>query len=255
MADVSLQTEKLGIGRVFSQAFGVLGRNFVTFALLALCIEGLPSALISLLQLDTLRDALSGSPQFSTTAALGGLAGLILSLILQGALVYGFVTDLGGRKATILECLTTGLRNFLPLFGVAILFVLGVAGASLLLIVPGIMLACAWCVAAPALVIDRTDVPGAFGRSLQLTRGSRWRIFGLGGLFFIVSAVVQQVLNVATLALLRTDAGLYVFALVWGPLLAVANALVGAAVISALYVELRRVKEGADPAGLAAVFD
>ena len=61
-------------------------------------------------------------------------------------------------------------------------------------LVPGLMMAVAWIVAAPALVVERTGVFGAFSRSAQLTRGRRWVLFALGVIFFIAVFIVQQVL-------------------------------------------------------------
>jgi hypothetical protein len=39
------------------------------------------------------------------------------------------------------------------------------------------------------------------------------------------------------------------------PLVSVVNSLVGAVGVAVLYVELRRLRDGVDPAGLAAIFD
>mgnify|MGYP000579528846 CR=1 FL=1 len=46
-------------------------------------------------------------------------------------------------------------------FGVAAAYGLAIVFGLVFLIVPGIMMACAWCVAVPALVADRSGVFGA----------------------------------------------------------------------------------------------
>ena len=43
--------------------------------------------------------------------------------------------------------------------------------------------------------------------------------------------------------------------LVFLPLIQVANGLIGATGVAALYVELRQIRDGVGPAGLAAIFD
>jgi hypothetical protein len=126
-----------------------------------------------------------------------------------------------------------------------------------LFIVPGIMMAVAWVVSTPALVVERTGVFGAFSRSADLTRGRRWQIFGLLFLYFIAISVVQQVLLgvvgaafVAATPQIRLLDQLPVSAVV-----GVVVSVVSAAGVAAIYYELRSTREGAGPEALAAVFD
>ena len=60
----------------------------------------------------------------------------------------------------------------------------------LLLIVPGIIMICALIVTTPALVLENIpSATGAMGRSWQLTRGFRGRIFGAIVVAFVLIAV------------------------------------------------------------------
>ena len=155
MATDTVSTGKLDIGRVISQTFGVIGRNFVTFFLVPLVSGGLPTAIIAYVQgsaVSTAAAAGSFNPGTVLYAVLGVLVAVITTSILQGALIYGTVQDLNGRRPAIGDGLGTGLRAFLPLLGLSILFSLAVGGGMILLLVPGIMMACAWCVAVPALI-------------------------------------------------------------------------------------------------------
>jgi hypothetical protein len=57
----------------------------------------------------------------------------------------------------------------------------------LLLIVPGVILAVGLVLAIPAVVLEPGLSPmKALSRSWQLTRGSRWRIFGLGVVLLVL---------------------------------------------------------------------
>jgi uncharacterized membrane protein len=71
---------------------------------------------------------------------------------------------------------------------IASLLMAVVIGLGLLLIVfPGVILAVGLAVAIPAVVIESgQSASGALSRSWELTRGSRWRIFGLGITLFVL---------------------------------------------------------------------
>ena len=50
-----------------------------------------------------------------------------------------------------------------------------------------------WAVALPAVVADTSNPVKALGRSRALTKGNRWRIFGLVLLFWILILVLEAV--------------------------------------------------------------
>jgi hypothetical protein len=148
--------------------------------------------------------------------------------------------------------MATALRCAVPLFGLFVLWVLGVALATLLLIVPGLILLTMWLVAPVSLVVERTGIMASFGRSRALTKGSRWQIFGIFIVLILASMAVRALLApvVGT-----TDGGLPTlsFAVADAVVSGVAS-LVLTVVVAAIYVELRTVKEGASTANLAAIF-
>ena len=99
---------------------------------------------------------------------------------LQAAIVYGTIADLNGRRAAFGECLSSGLRNWFWL----LLLAIGSWRSRRVRLHAAdrprrACMAVAWIVAAPAQVVERTGVFGAFSRSAELTRGHRWPIFGL----------------------------------------------------------------------------
>lgn len=254
---------KLDIGRVISGTFSVIGRNFVAFAALALVLSGIPTALIAFFQAASLANsaAFSFSSGYFTSIAYSGLVALITGAVLQGALVYGTVQDMTGARPSIPDCLANGLRAFLPLIGLSILLAISITFGFLLLIVPGIMMACAWCVAVPALVADRSGVFGAFSRSAELTRGNRWRIFALFIVVWVIALVIGAVVTAISMALSFGNAGLDIVALARSPVRIAANLLsntltsmIGSTGVAVLYVELRRAREGLGPQWLAEIF-
>lgn len=271
MTAEAIESRKLDIGVVLQRTFQVLGRNFVTFIVLALLLAGLPTGLIAFLQMNWLAGQMEqieagnlnfGSSYF-TNLGLSGLAALITTSILQGALIYATVQDLNGRKASVGESLATGLRNFLPLIIVSFLFALAVGLGMILLIVPGIMIACAWCVAVPALVADRTGIFGAFGRAAELTRGNRWGVFALFLVLFVILIVISMVIGAITAATLFANpaalenpmaTALSPFQIVVNVVQQTLSSVLSSTLIAVLYVELRRLRDGAGPQWLAEIF-
>ena len=258
MTAIAAEEARLDIAKVIGATFGVLGRNFLPFLGMTLLMVGIPTAVVSLGLLDLVGDptAISVSPERFGMFGIGFLVSVVTNAVLQGALVYGTVRDLNGRRASFGECLATGLRNFLPVILLSILMAMAVMVGFLLLVVPGVMMLVAWCVAVPARVSEQTGIIEAFGRSAELTRGNRWRIFGLMLLFLVLTWIVGILLTPLSLAAMSAGPqGLVVSQMISNTASGIINALIGATGASVIYVELRRIKEGLAPDALAALFD
>ena len=256
MSDVGVAGREIGrldMGRVIQEMFAVLGRNFVTFLVLSAILVGLPALLTGFLQLNFLRT----DEGFAWQTIFGSLAAALGALILQGTVIYATVNDLNGKSASVGDSLAIGLRVFLPLLGIGLLWYLAVLLGVLLLIVPGLMILVAWSVCIPTYVAERTTLTGSFGRSAELTRGNRWRIFGLMLLYIVALLIVEAVLGVFGAAGRVASGGAMSFlqALVVTPLISVANGMIGASGTAVLYVELRKIRDGVGAESLASIFD
>ncbi|MDP9102527.1 MAG: hypothetical protein M3N05_00785 [Pseudomonadota bacterium] len=245
------------IGRVPQALFGVLGRNFVNFLGLSVVLVGAPS-LINQLFTNYAHTNSSLAGLSWIVIMLTSIISLIFSFILQAALVSGTISDLNGRKLTIGEMIDGKATFALPLLGLAILQGLATGLGFILLIVPGLIATCIWLVTVPALVVDRTGVMGAFGRSADLTRGHRWSMFAIVLVYFIITIIIGWV----SLTLLggvqgaAASARLGVNPVVIGVNL-VFNVLLGmisATGVAVIYYELRRVREGVAPQALVDTF-
>ena len=259
-------TQAFDIGRVIARLFGVLSRNLLSFAMLSVLLVGVPTAAANMLQLNLTSQG--ANPSGDTAAITFGLimlaylVSLLGNAVLQGSLIHGTVTDLAGRRASFSESLGAGMRHFLILIGIGIIAVVCVFFGFLLLIVPGVLLSLAWSVAAPAAVMERVGVFGAFGRSVELTRNNRAAIFGLAVILFVVQFIVQfAVVAVVFLTVgLGSAASLGPGAVVVAQTIStlIAQTIIGAlsaAGVASVYYELRQIKEGVGAAELAAVFD
>ena len=247
------------LGRVLERLFGALGRNFLVFFGLALILTAIPAALTALAFSGRVDAASDGGRSLGFFLA-GSLIGFVSGFVLQASIVHGAVIDLNGRRPKLAECLAGGLRHFLPVLAISILAAIAVVFGLMLFLVPGVILLTVWAVVVPAQVVENRGVFGAFGRSGDLTRGHRWAIFALLIAWLIVSFVLGAVITGVTLGLAAsTESPASRSIVVWQgltqPLANALSAVISSTGIAALYVELRRAKEGAAPDDLAAIFD
>jgi hypothetical protein len=261
MTDIT-QPAALDIGRVIQETFAVLRRHLVTFLILALILVGVPRVLLGVLQVGMLRAAI-GTGSFAMLGPamyfglLGGLVALVTSFVLQATIISGAAADLNGRPVSVAESLRVGLRAFLPLIGLSILLGIAVCFGFILLVIPGILMALAWCVAVPVYVCEQPGIIASFERSAELTRDNRLRIFALGCIFFVAGIIVSIVGTVLSGILGAASLGFYAYvsAAIVSPLVAAVLGALGSTLSAVLYVELRRVREGAGPSSLASMFD
>jgi len=180
--------------------------------------------------------------------ALVAVVALPLAAILLGGLSYGVVQHLAGRRVGIGAMLSQGGRRVWPLTAAILLVMLAILGGYILLIVPGIMIAIATSVALPAVAVEGLGATAAFRRSLELTRGYRWSIFG--GLFLV--GLVQFGLNMVsqlTTLIHPLLAAILVFVVV------LPASVLSWILPAVAYHDLRVAKEGVDTSALAKVFE
>src|SRR5215471_1161586 len=195
MAVAQASVPYFDMGRVVKRTFSVIGRNAVTFFLLAL-VPGLALFTISWIA-RSFPDRPAGFGQFSLTAIAWFVVTMIVYLfslfILQAAVIHGTVADLNGKRAPLLNCLMTGLSNLVPLFLIALLVGIGTMLGLILFVVPGIIVMVAWSVAVPARIVEHTGAFDSVSRSRDLTSGYRWSILGLFGAYFLLQLAIGMV--------------------------------------------------------------
>lgn len=91
------------------------------------------------------------------------------------------------------ETIFSSLKRLFPTIILSILVILSIGLASLLLVIPGIILSVMLLLIFPAFVIENLSIKNAWKRSCELTKNHRWQLFGytivaglLGGLLFLV---------------------------------------------------------------------
>jgi hypothetical protein len=249
--------QKLSIGDVIGDVFRIIGRNAVTFIGLALVLTAIPSALVGYFSAQLTVPGATPSIGQSLQMAWAIPVLLVGNLILQAALMHGAVADMTGRQASLGACLATGLRKFLPLLGLSIVMGVALMFGFILLLVPGIMMACAWAVAGPVLIAEG-GVFRALGRSAELTRGNRWRIFGLFLIYGVAAFVIQMVLTMLIVGVAARGSPQGVVFLtntVVSPIISLISGVIVTTGGAVLYATLRRLREGVGVDALASIFD
>ena len=230
------------IGQVLNRSFTLLSRNFLIFFVVT-AVAALPNVLISQ----------SAGRDFSGASAgwigLSTILTVVLQMVSQAVVLYGAFQDMRGRPFDLGEALRVALGRLLPIIGVAICVSIGVFIGTLLLVIPGLILMTMWYVATPVCVVEQKGPLASMGRSSDLTKGHRWKIFGMillviiGGI--IVSAILLGVLSLAGTVL--EILGNLLWNGVWGAFYAI--------FVVVTYHDLRVAKEGVDVHEIAAVFD
>lgn len=233
------------IGKVISKSLEVFFQNITLFTLVAATVS-LPSIALTLMQQ-------TDGPPTGAEAVQGVVAFVLiifLSPVATAIILHAAFQSMRGRPVQLGESISGGLSRFLPLLGVMVLFTLGIMAGAVLLLVPAFILMTMWYVAVPACVIEKTGPVRSLGRSRELTKGFRWKVFALFILIYLVSMVGNTLLVLAANALTGTW-GQVIVQLVWQGL---AGGL-GSVLVAVTYYYLRVTKEGVDVDQIAAVFD
>ena len=253
MTDASLTARftesEFRVGRVLNRTSSVLSRNFLIFFVVT-AVAHLPALLF--FKSTTMSANASGS---EIAVAFGMMIGglllmIVLSTLSQAIVLYGAFQNMRGREVSLSESLQVGLRRFFPIIGLAFLVTLLGMLAAIALIFPAFILFTMWFVATPVCVVEQLGPWSSMRRSRELTKGHRWKIFGLFVLMIIISAVAGGTIQAAFTAMGGTPLALVGDVLwngVWGAFYAIA--------VVVTYHDLRAAKEGVDIDQIAAVFD
>lgn len=246
------------IGRVFGDTFSVLGRNFGLCIGLAAIFSGIPTFLFQLWTQSQVAAALApeAGAAFGWSSVASGIGGILVYFVfgalLQAALVRATIEDLNGQQPSFTDSLNRAIAVLLPVIGLSLVVGIGIGLASMLLLVPGIILFLRWAVAVPVLVQERLGVNDSLSRSANLTKGNRWALLGFFVILYVALIVLQMVLELAAGVVIPL-----VGDVIGAALLALASTIstMVASIASAVsYVELRYVKEGTDVKELAEIF-
>ncbi|HEU4737390.1 MAG TPA: hypothetical protein VFS48_10250 [Solirubrobacterales bacterium] len=175
---------KLDVGGTLSQIFSTYGDQAGVL---------LPVAFGLFLLVGVINGILAGSLLLLPL----GLAISVVAATLYQGMVVGLVRDVqdGRRDSSVGELIEATWPVVLPLIGAGILAGLGIGVGFLLFVIPGLILLTIWAVIAPVIVVERSGVIGAFGRSRALVKGNGWQVFGVIVVVFLITAVASGILS------------------------------------------------------------
>ena len=190
---------------------------------------------------------------------------VIAYFLLAASIARAMLLDRTGSHSSLKDCFAEITRDIYPLAAIAIISsfitVTAVVLASaepltLMLLIPGFYVQVVLAVVVPVRTIERADVTAAITRSMNLTRGHRWPLFGLLMAATVLSLGVELVIYTAfsdPAFAESVSAGRAQLLLI--VVLDVANSLINAVAASVIYFELRLIKEGVAPEAVASEFD
>ncbi|HEY6254878.1 MAG TPA: hypothetical protein VIY51_03705 [Xanthobacteraceae bacterium] len=245
------------IGQVFSRTWSVFSRNFLTFVL----VTGIASVPGLLMPQPTPGVAVDPFQNLGITAVVLLLL-VVLGTLGQAVVLYAAFQVMRGRPIDLAESARIGLRRFFPIVGIAIIVPVLVGLASMLLLFPGLMLYTMWFVATPVCVVEQLGPLASMGRSRELTKGHRWKIFGMLLLLLLPAIVVGGIVgailvsSAGAVGLLSLSAAMtstlaQILNLIWSAIWTAFFAIL----IVVTYHDLRVAKEGIDTDQIAAVFE
>jgi hypothetical protein len=231
----------LRVDRVFGQTLAVFLRHFPMFFAVS-AAAALPNLLI--------RKTVLVANSFGAAGTFFDIfVFLVTSTLAEAVVLQAAFEDMRGRQAELLKSFRVARARAWHLIGLAMFMAFGIVVGALFLIVPALFLLAIWYVATPACVVERLSVRKSIDRSMQLTRGHRFKIFAMLAALLVADVGGSFILNGVLRGgnALLSEAGTFTWDAVWGAFYAVFGVVT--------YRELRVANEGVDVNQIAAVFD
>ena len=195
-----LDLRPLSLGEILDRTFSLYRRHFVLFIGIT-AIPHLLTLALGLVQILFLQNPVVIDKNVRPRTIMVPLHGIGLTIIfglvtiVVGLFVYLWsqggtilaVTELYlGRQTSISASLRRVWGNLASLFGVIVLNGLATVGALLLLVIPGLYVACRLLVSLPAALVEGRGPSESLSRSWNLTRDYAGRAFVLYALYFVL---------------------------------------------------------------------
>jgi uncharacterized membrane protein len=236
------------VGRVFDRTTAIYTRNFLPFSLVTLIATVPPLLILGGAAVNPYYSGVGGPG--AGTILIATLLSVALYLLSQATLVYGAFQDMRGRPVNLSDSVNAALARFFPILGVTLLAAILTGIGFMLLIIPGLILLTMWFVGVPACMVERTGPWQSLVRSAELTKGHRWKVFGIILLFYLATGIIGQIIAVVVASIGGLLVGTIVTAL-WNTVVYAFFAVF----VVVTYYELRSTKEGIDIEQIASVFD
>jgi len=234
------QLRPLSLGEVLDGALVLLRRHFGLVLGIAIVCEGIPTAM------DVYIDLTGGASQNPGLSLLDRLLTLVGSVLVTGATVRVVSEAYLGQSPLFGDAMRFAGSRFGAILGANIMSGFLTILALLALVIPGIVVACGYSVAAEAAALESGSSSDALRRSWELTKGFRWKALGLGVVSIGLILVVFVGAGVLGGILGGVMGGLDVVLAVIGACVSMLIYPVISCVFTVFYYDLRVRKEGFD---------
>lgn len=188
--------------------------------------------------------------------AISGILNAVLLSILAAVLSVRIVHRINGVRNGLMADIKQALGQKSPFLIVSLLAAFAVLIGLVLFIIPGIIAYVMLLVVIPIACLERLNPRACFQRSIELTKGFRWRIFGVVLVQFGLSACSLAVVTYLYYMQIINDAGV-ADSVGWQLTFEGLGCLLGsfqAVMITVVYATLRKVKDGVDTNQIAEIF-
>lgn len=255
------------MGRVMNRSFAGLFKNIkpiMLIIILCLVVSSVLSAPIYFLD-STDPTELLQSPIYWTVTSISSVFGFLFFMFICIFTDHFAFAHFTNRPANFRDVTLRSLKLTIPIFFIVVLYYIASYIGMVFLIVPGVIISVGWAIIGPSYLHEETSLFGSFGRSWELTRGYKWWVW----LAMIVMGIIMTVIFGIAAVLLSLTAysgitdtdissaftvGAFFMGLLFSLSMYLALALY-ASFITALYTELRELKEGPLAEKMSAVFD
>ena len=254
-------------GRVMNRSFSGLFKNIkpiMLVILLSLVVSSVLSAPVYFLD-STDPNALLQSPIYWIVTGLSSIFGFLFFMFICVFTDHYAFAHFTNRPAEFRHVTLRSMKLTIPVLFIVVLYFISSYIGMIFLIVPGVIISVGWTVIGPAYLHEDTPLFGSFGRSWELTRGYKWWVW----LATIVMGLIMTLVFAFAVALISLTAysgftgteissaftiGAFFMGLLMSLSIYLALALY-ASFTTALYTELRELKEGPLAEEMSAVFD
>jgi len=239
------------VGSLISRVFKVWGENvwrflgFTALGLLPIMVMAMIAGVVVAISVG--RGGEPNVPALVTLGVVGVPVLVVFGLVWTGGITYGTIQSLAGKPVRFGTMFSVGFSRSLHVFGAGFLAFLAIWAGTLLLVVPGIILACGYTGVLGVAVTERVGPIEAMKRSWSLTSGYRWTMLGTGILMMMISFGFSLVASVIQL--------IPIIGLLIGLFINLTVSSLGAIWPAVAYHDLRVAKEGAATDDLARVFE
>jgi len=251
------------LGEVLDRTFTLYRENFLLFA----GIMAVPYLFVLVFRFGVLlltRSAVTGAtPHVPSAGLIGGafvgVFGVLIVMLLvigvaQAATVSAVSELYLGREISVMDALSRAKGSILIVL--AIMFMTGIATmvGLLLLIIPGIYIACRLAVSVPVAIVEQENPVASMERSMELTKGFAGQVFLLMLLVFLVGFIVGLIIQApvtlftvkAVMAKQQPSIGIMAYSYLAEFVSQVLVGPIGTISVVLMYYNLRVRKEGFD---------